>query len=293
MSKRQRPDDPFAEREAQKYENPIPSREMIMEMLGQQDGPTGFKRLAKLLNLETDDELEALRRRMRAMERDGQALRNRRDSFGLASKMQLVSGRVIGHPDGYGFLKPDEGSEDLFLSAKQMRPLLHGDRVMVRVSGIDRRGRREGAVVEVLERSNNEVVGRFHLEHGVGFVIPDNKRITQDILVSAECNRPVAHNPLAKSLKCWVIIWMQAWRLISPFVPMSCHVNGHLLLMMKSVVLAKKFWIKISLIESICVILPWLLLMVKMRAILMMRFTVSLRVKAGACWLPLLMSPIM
>lgn len=178
--------DPFAEREAQKYDNPIPSRELIMELLGEQEGPMRFPQIAEMLGLKEDDELEALRRRMRAMERDGQVVRNRRDGYGLASKMDLICGRIIAHPDGFGFLVPDDGSDDLFMSARQMRTLLNGDRVVARVTGVDRRGRREGAVVEVLERANKEVVGRFHLEHGVGFVAPDNKRLTQDILVPPE-----------------------------------------------------------------------------------------------------------
>ena len=178
--------DPHAEREAQKYENPIPSRELIMELLGEQDGPMSFKQVAAKLELIDDVALEALRRRMRAMERDGQLVRNRRNCYGLVSKMQLISGRVIGHADGFGFLTPDDGGEDLFLSARQMRSLLHGDRALARVSGVDRRGRREGAIVEVLERAHNEVVGRFTLERGIGIVVPDNKRITQDILIPPE-----------------------------------------------------------------------------------------------------------
>ena len=178
--------DPHAEREAEKYDNPIPSRELIMELLAEEEGPLSFKHIAAKLGLEDEGLLEALRRRLRAMERDGQLIRNRRDCFGLVSKMQMISGRIIGHPDGFGFLVPDDGSDDLFLSARQMRTLLHGDRALARVSGVDRRGRREGAVVEVLERANNEVVGRFVLEHGICFVVPDNQRITQDILIPPE-----------------------------------------------------------------------------------------------------------
>jgi len=185
MTKR-KPADPYAEREAQKYDNPIPSRELIMDLLAEEGEPMSFKHLAGALGLAGDTELEALRRRLRAMERDGQLVRNRRDRFGLVSKMQLISGRVIAHPDGFGFLVPDDGGEDLFLSARQMRTLLHGDRALARVAGVDRRGRREGAIVEVLERANNEVVGRFMLEHGIGYVAPDNKRITQDILIPPE-----------------------------------------------------------------------------------------------------------
>ncbi|MEW5824022.1 MAG: ribonuclease R [Pseudomonadota bacterium] len=177
-------EDPNAEREAEKYDRPIASREMILEMLKQHGGPMTLNRLIATLEYDGDEErIEALRRRLRAMERDGQLIRNRRDGYVPLGKAELVRGRVQGHRDGFGFLIPDEGGEDVFLSARVMRALLHGDRAIVQITGVDRRGRREGALVEVLERANAEVVGRVVLEAGVAFVIPDNKRITQDILV--------------------------------------------------------------------------------------------------------------
>ena len=186
MSKRSSKKDPFREREAQKYENPIPSREYIMELLEEHGQPLDNHHIAKALGLRKPDQLEALDRRLRAMERDGQVMRNRRGGYGLVTKMDLVRGRVIGHADGFGFLVPDEGGDDLFLSAKEMHGVFHGDRVVARVSGVDRRGRREGAVVDVLERNTHHVVGRYYVDHGVGFVVADNKRINQDILVPAE-----------------------------------------------------------------------------------------------------------
>ncbi len=180
--------DPYAEREAQKYENPIPSREFIMELLEKRGVLMNRTQIAQELKLQSDEQFEALRRRLRAMERDGQLIRNRKGGYGLVSKMDLVCGRVIGHPDGFGFLVPDEGGEDLFLSAREMRGVFHGDRVMARVAGIDRRGRREGSVVEVLERNTHSVVGRYFVEGGVGFVVPDNKRLAQDILIARDAD---------------------------------------------------------------------------------------------------------
>ncbi|MDH5437092.1 MAG: ribonuclease R, partial [Gammaproteobacteria bacterium] len=175
--------DPYAEREAQKYERPVPSRELIMELLAEHGEPMPFRKIAKALEVDDENDQESLRRRLRAMERDGQLMRNRREGFGLIQKMDLVIGRVIGHPDGFGFLRPEEGGDDLFMSANQMRTLLHGDRIVARVSGIDRRGRKEGAVVNVLERANHNVVGRFFIEANVGFVVSSNKRINKDIIV--------------------------------------------------------------------------------------------------------------
>lgn len=175
--------DPQADREAQKYENPIPSREFILEALTKQCKSLTQQDLADYFKLIEPDDLEALRRRLRAMERDGQLIRNRKGAYGDVKKMDLIRGRVIGHSDGFGFLVPDDGGNDLFLSAKRMRGVLHGDRIVARVAGVDRRGRREGAPVEVLERANNQVVGRFRQEYGVAFVEPSNLKINQSVMI--------------------------------------------------------------------------------------------------------------
>ncbi|WP_026279978.1 ribonuclease R [Thioalkalivibrio sp. ALJ16] len=175
--------DPNFEREAQKYDNPIPSREFILGLLQQADNPLSYDEIAERLEIADDDRLEALRRRLKAMERDGQALCNRRGAYLPVNQEDLIRGRVIGHPDGFGFLVPDEQDDDLFLSPRQMRGVFHGDRALARVMGVDRRGRREGGIVEVLERNTTQVVGRLRIEDGVGILTPDNKRITHDILV--------------------------------------------------------------------------------------------------------------
>ena len=183
--------DPFAEREAQTYKQPIPSREFILQHLAEADQPMTLPKIAKLLNLSKNNELEALRRRLKAMERDGQLIRNRRKGYGLPQKMDLVRGRVVGHPDGYGFLIPDDGSDDLFLSEKEMRCLMHGDQALVNLIGLDYRGRREGALVEVLQHNTHEVVGRFFHKKGqnVAFVEPDNRRIFHKILIEGRKKR--------------------------------------------------------------------------------------------------------
>ena len=200
MSRRARKDrrveDPNFEREAAKYDKPIPSREFIMEMLGDRGVPLNRDEVADALGLTTEDEGEALRRRLNAMERDGQLLRNRRGGYCLVDKADLVRGRVTGHADGFGFLVPEEGGDDLFLSPRQMRQVLHGDRIVARVVGIDRRGRREGAVVEVLEHNTHQVVGRFYQESGVGFVVPDNKRLSQDIVVPPDMQGAAEHGQI-------------------------------------------------------------------------------------------------
>ncbi len=178
--------DPYAQREAEKYEKPIPSRELILKLLEDVGRPLRRQQIAQQFGLESAEDLEALRRRLRAMERDGQLLFNRRQKYCLVNSKDLIAGRILGHADGFGFIKPDDGSADLFLSPREMKSLMHNDRAVVRVAGLDRKGRREGAVVEILERNTNQVVGRLLKERGVTFVVPDNNKITQDILIPAD-----------------------------------------------------------------------------------------------------------
>lgn len=178
--------DPYSTRESDKYDNPIPSREFILEILKQNNRPLTRRNISKLIGIKGEEQTEALRRRLRAMERDGQLLRNRKNAYGIVSKMNLITGRVIGHPDGYGFLSPDESGDDLFLSQRDMQVVLHGDRAVARVTGIDRRGRKEGAIVDVLQRGNQRIVGRVLADAGIYYLIPTNRRISQDILIPPE-----------------------------------------------------------------------------------------------------------
>ncbi|GMR20615.1 MAG: ribonuclease R [Gammaproteobacteria bacterium] len=175
--------DPKADREASNYDKPVPSREAVLACLAEQPTPLSFERLMKYLGVTSEDDQVAMARRLRAMERDGQILRNRRGRYGTIDKMNLVRGTITGHADGYGFLVPDDGGEDLFLSAREMRKALHGDRVTGYVSGVDKRGRAEGVLVDVLERRHQHVVGRYFNENRVGIVVPEDKRISQDILI--------------------------------------------------------------------------------------------------------------
>lgn len=176
--------DPFLEREREQYGHPLPSREYILQILAEKGVPMGQDDLVALLQIEHDEE-ELFIRRLRAMERDGQIMRNRKRAICVVDKLDLIKGKVQGHPDGFGFLIPDDGSADLVLSEKEMHKVLHGDTVMARVAGEDRRGRREAKIVEVLEHANTRVVGRLYEEHGIQFVVAENRRISQDFLVAA------------------------------------------------------------------------------------------------------------
>lgn len=175
--------DPHAQREAEKYDRPIPSREFILQHLKDRAGPASFAHLSVELSLETEDEQEALRRRLNAMQRDGQLLKNRRGSYGPIDSMNLLKGRIEGHKDGFGFFIPDDGTQDLFVTQRQMSKVFHGDRVLARPAEFSQRGKREAIILEVLERAHQTLVGRYFAENGIGFVVPENTRINQDIMI--------------------------------------------------------------------------------------------------------------
>ena len=177
--------DPYLEREKTRYAHPLPSREYILQLLTQQGIPTAEHALHKMLSI-TKTEEELFNRRLTAMIREGQIFRNRKGDICVMEKLDLIKGKVQGHADEFGFLIPDDGSADLYLSAKEMHKALHGDRVLVREIGLDRRGRREASIVEVLEYTNTQLVGRLHIDHGILFVVAENKRISQDILIAQE-----------------------------------------------------------------------------------------------------------
>ncbi|QSX76285.1 ribonuclease R [Lysobacter arenosi] len=175
--------DPYAEREAARYAEPIASREVILQMLADGDGPMPAEELAERLGLAAPERFDALGKRLGAMVRDGQLLRNRMGEFLPAQQLALVPGVVIANPDGFGFLRLEGGGDDLFLPPMEMRKAMHGDRVLASVTGVDRRGRREGAITRVLERRLNRLIGRFVLEAGISYVVPDDRRIQRNVQI--------------------------------------------------------------------------------------------------------------
>ena len=185
-NKNKRSSDPHADREASRYETPLPSRELILTTMTDQGVPLSVEQLYVLLDI-SDDERDIFNKRLNAMEREGQIIQNRKGALCIADKLDLISGVIQGHPDGFGFLIPDDktklNGEDLFLSPKEMAQVMHGDRAMVRMSGLDRRGRPEGKLVEVLERRTQKLVGRVIRTSGVTIVAAEDKRINKDILI--------------------------------------------------------------------------------------------------------------
>lgn len=175
--------DPEAEREARRYADPIASRRLILEVMEDIAEPVAFKHLAKELSLEDRGKRESLKNRLRAMVREGQLVVDRRNVYALASKMEIVRGRVSGHADGFGFLVT--GTDDVFLPHRQMRAVFDGDIALVQIRGRDRRGRLLGDITEVLERNTTEMIGRLYIHNDTWLFESLNTKITQEILVQA------------------------------------------------------------------------------------------------------------
>lgn len=184
MSKKTK--DPFFDREKEKYDHPIPSREYILMTLEEFGRPITCSQLIKKLDLHDEAKQEALNFRLRAMLRDGQLMQDRRGRYCLFKRINLRRGTIQAHPDGYGFFIPDDEGDDMMLSAAEMRGVMHGDTVLAFQTSVDRRGRPEAKIHEVIEHANVTVVGRFFSEHGISYVMPDSKRLTQDISVPPE-----------------------------------------------------------------------------------------------------------
>jgi ribonuclease R len=162
---------------------PVPSRLQVLEYLTHTNRPASLQAICKHFQIDNDDAVKALSGRLERLGKYGNVLIDRKQRYGLPEKMDMIVGRVVGHPKGFGFVIPDQGGDDLYLHHNQMRKVLHGDRVLARTRSIDNRGRKEGVVVEVLVEQSREIIGHFHLESGIGFVEPDDNRYARDISI--------------------------------------------------------------------------------------------------------------
>ena len=182
-----RAQDPYLAREQQKYPHPLPSREWIIQLLETAGVPQKIPSLAQQLSI-SEGEYEFFERRLKAMARDGQILINRRNLVCAAEKLEIVKCRVEMHKDGFGFAVPliPTGEGDLVLYERQTRGVMNGDIVTVRPLGLDRRGRREGQILDIIERAQTSIVGRFYLERGIAVLDPEDKRLTQNVILEPD-----------------------------------------------------------------------------------------------------------
>lgn len=202
--RRRTPKDPHAEREAERYADPIASRELILDTLGEARRPLTQDAIAAALALQGPGPLEALRRRLRAMCRDGQLMVDRRGRYIVAEKLAMVRGKIAAHRDGFAWLLPQDGSADVYLHDRALGSAMDGDEVLVRITGTRRDGKPEGAVAEILERAHEALVGQFFDSGGVGVVHPAHPRLHGEFLV-----RP--GGPLSPASGSWVRLRLTAY----------------------------------------------------------------------------------
>ncbi len=261
------------------------------------------------LSIKSDEQQEAMRRRLRAMENDGQLVFTKRKRYALPEKLDLFKGMVIGHREGYGFLQVEGKKEDLFIPNHQMQRVMHGDFVLAQPAGLDRRGRREVRIVRVLESRKKQIVGRFFLENGFSYVVPDDSRIGRDILV------PNEHRNGARMGQVVVVELQERSASFTQPVGIITEILGDNMAKGMEVEIAlrnhdiphqfpsavekyvKKFTEEVPEEAKkavwIYAIYHWLPLMAKMRAILMMLYIAKKAVKAGSFGWQLPMSAIM
>ncbi len=190
--------DPFLSREQDKYDNPVPSREFILTHLKLRDKSARFNELCTELSVLDDERQVALKRRLRAMERDGQIFFNKFKAYCLVDESELVKGKVIGHRDGFGFLELDDGGKDWFIPKHQMKTLFHGDKVLAKPASRAKGGKCDAKVIRVLEGERAPIIGRYFVEHGMALVVAEDPRITQNIVILPGSENGARHNQMVQ-----------------------------------------------------------------------------------------------
>ena len=145
--------------------------------------PLSLREIQDTLDLSAG-ERKVLGKALKDLVKEGSLVQLKGGRFALPKKVNLVVGRLSVHRDGYGFVSPADGErDDLFIPARHIRPAMHGDLVVARLEHSIRSGRPEGRVIRVEQRAHRLLVGRYRVEHGVGFVLPVDPRIQDALLV--------------------------------------------------------------------------------------------------------------
>ncbi len=195
--------DPHAQREAKKYEQPVASRELLLSVIEKCSPPPTFAVLLKMLNYDEEYQRIGVKRRLRAMENSGQLVFNKFKQYAIPEKNSLLTGKVIGHRDGFGFFSPDDPAQkdkrgkDFYISSHEMQRVFHGDIVQaILVDRTDRKGRKEVRILEVIEPRKAPIVGRFYVDHHVCSVVSEDSKIKQEILIDPKAKLGARHGQM-------------------------------------------------------------------------------------------------
>jgi ribonuclease R len=168
--------DPYYEKELEKYDNPIPSRDYILELLA--NNSLTKEQLYDLLKID-DNQKKTFKKRLMAMTRDKQISCNKKGSYRKFSKLNLLSGKVIAHPKGFGFVELDKEGKDLRLSSKQMKLVFHGDKIKVQLLN----QQRDAQIIEITKKVKT-LAGRLYINKEKAYVVVDDKRIKNNIKIT-------------------------------------------------------------------------------------------------------------
>ncbi|CAL4325914.1 Ribonuclease R [Buchnera aphidicola (Protaphis terricola)] len=175
--------DTYQKNNYNKYVQLIPSRECILLFLKKYKDLINQKKIEKKFSIKKLSAKKALRKRLRAMERDKQIIYTYNRYYIAPENLNTVEGKVIGHRDGYGFLRSEKLKEDLWLSTEQMKLCIHGDFVLAHIVQSKKKGRSSAKILKILRPNNVLIVGRYYIEKKIKFVIPDDGRFNFKIFI--------------------------------------------------------------------------------------------------------------
>ena len=141
------------------------------------------------------DEYKAFKRALKVMELEGSIVRTKKDKFAVPERLGLIKGKLQAHKKGFGFLIPEEeGERDVFIPSSFINGAMNNDRVLVQITRDDINGKkREGEVIEILERANTKIIGVYEDNRNFGFVVPEDTRLNQDIFISKKDKNGAMH----------------------------------------------------------------------------------------------------
>jgi ribonuclease R len=174
-------------------------RKKILEFMeNMATGPLTFRELAHAFDVKKAYR-DKFKKIVKAMVAEGELIKTRGGTFGLPSKMNLVTGELVCHPDGYGFVVPEGEGADVFIGSRKLNGAMHGDTVVARVEGFKPGGRREGSVLRIVKRARSKIVGRFEWGRGFGLVIPSDERVLDQIIIPPKEARGVQEGQIVSA----------------------------------------------------------------------------------------------
>ena len=157
--------------------------DIVLTFLKQKSEPVATREIAQILGQGGKKGIEQTYLTLETLRDEGKITQVRRNRWALQHQVNEVLGKVVGHSEGHGYILPIEGGEKIFIRSHEMNEVLHGDTVNVRITGKDKRNKRFGQIIDIVERGSDTIVGRFFVERGLQFIIPNDQRISQDIFI--------------------------------------------------------------------------------------------------------------